>query len=336
MKKLHKIAAIILTFLSLVTLLAGCAVKASPEKYEESRNLMDTFFRVTVYCEDKTLARKAVSTAYQRMEEIARVASIFDENAEAYRLNRDGYLADPSPDLVQLIRLSIEVNRLTYGAFDITVQPLLDIWGAGLWKETPEAQQARVDETMKLIGSDKIEITANCISLEEPGMKITLGGIAKGYAVDEAREVLEKMGIKHALIAAGGDIGSLGTKPNGEPWKIGLTNPDNTKESLATFQFAQKSVSTSGNYERYFSPDKKVHHIMNPKTGYSAAECISVTIIAANNTRADALATSVFVLGPAQGMKLVESLDDVECLIVDNDRKIHLSSGMEKYLIESK
>jgi len=111
-------------------------------------------------------------------------------------------------------------------------------------------------------------------------------------------------------------------------------NPDNTTQSLATFNLSDKSVATSGNYERYFDPEKKAHHIINPKTGYSATECISVTIIAENGTQADALATSVFVMGPLEGMNLVESLDGVECLIVDAERTIHRSSGLPQYISE--
>jgi thiamine biosynthesis lipoprotein len=144
------------------------------------------------------------------------------------------------------------------------------------------------------------------------------------------------MSIKHALVAAGGNIGALGTKTNGEPWKIALVNPDNTNDSLATFQFSGMSISTSGNYERYFSPDKKVNHIMNPRTGFSVADVISVTIICESGTQADALSTSVFVMGVKEGMKLVESLNNVECLIVDFDRKLHVSSGIDKYLVQSK
>jgi thiamine biosynthesis lipoprotein len=166
-------------------------------------------------------------------------------------------------------------------------------------------------------------------------MKITLGAITKGYAVDEALKVIENLGIEHALIAAAGDISTLGTKPSGEPWSIALVNPDDTSQTLATFQFADKSVSTSGNYERYFSPDKKAHHIMNPKTGYSAGEIISATIITSGGLPADALATAVFVMGPVDGMRLVELLDDVECLLVDANREVLLSSGMDKYLTET-
>jgi thiamine biosynthesis lipoprotein len=162
---------------------------------------------------------------------------------------------------------------------------------------------------------------------------MTLGGIAKGYAADEALETLKNMGIKHALVNAGGDIRTLGTKPGGESWGIALVNPDDTTQSLAEFVVEGQAVTTSGNYERYFNPDKSVHHIINPKTGFSADECISVTIIAESGTRADALATGVFVLGPTDGMDLVEELDDVEALIVDISRNIFRSSGLSQYLV---
>ena len=297
--------------------------------------MMDTFIQVTIYSEDKAVAEKALGSAFARMEEIAGVASIYDEDSQAFQLNQNGYLDNPSLDLVRLIRLSIEYHKISDGYFDITVQPLLELWSGGLWQESEEEQQRMVNGTLALVGSEKIDITGDRIAFQSEGMKITLGAITKGYAVDEALNVLEDIGIKHALIAAAGDISSLGTKPNGEPWNIALVNPDNTEDSLATFTFAQKSVSTSGNYERYFSPDKKAHHIINPKTGFSAGDLISVTIITGSGTQADSLATSVFVMGPEVGMRLVESLDDAECFMVDNERNIHLSSGIDKYLNES-
>jgi thiamine biosynthesis lipoprotein len=117
-------------------------------------------------------------------------------------------------------------------------------------------------------------------------------------------------------------------------WNVSLVNPDDTSQSLANFRFADQAVATSGNYERYFDPAKEVHHIVNPKTGYSASECISVTIIAENCTQADTLATSVFVMGTENGLSLVESLNDVEALIVDSDRVIYQSSGLSDYLLE--
>ena len=145
-------------------------------------------------------------------------------------------------------------------------------------------------------------------------------------------DVIQEAGVESALINAGGDIVSLGVKDDGEMWNISLENPDNTDESIASFNFAGKAVATSGNYYRYFDPDKEVHHIIDPKTGFSADKCISVTVIAETCTEADALATSVFVMGSQDGLKLVESLDNVEALIIDSERNIYKSSGLSKYL----
>ena len=307
-------------------------------RYEETRSMMDTFVTVTVYSSDEETAQEAISAAFARMEEMEKIASIFDEEAEAFQLNQDGYLEAPSKDLIKLINKSIEYGELTDGCFDITVQPLLELWQyrpdaeKQFWELEESEQKEQINETFKLVGFDKISIDQDRISFDVEGMKITLGGIAKGYAADEALVVLGGRGIKHALVDVGGDLATLGSKPTGEPWLISLANPDDTSQSLATFLLSGKSVATSGNYERYFDPEKKAGHILDPKTGYSANECISVTIIADSGTQADILATAVFVMGPENGLELVESLDDVECLIVDNDRIIHQSSGLSEYL----
>jgi len=332
MKKSYQLIAGLLIILIVVLGSITCA-RELPMKFEETRDLMGTYVKVVVYSDEKT-AEEAISAAFARMEEIEKIASIFDEESEAFKLNQDEYLDAPSDELLELISMSLDYNKLTEGSFDITVQPLLDLWAGGLWKESEEVQQSKINQTLGLTGWDKIGIEANQIYFKVEGMKITLGGIAKGYAVDEALEVISSMGIKHALVNAGGDMGTLGSKPNREPWSVALVNPDDTSQCLATFSFSDKAIATSGNYERYFDPEKKAGHIINPKTGYSAQECISVTIIAENCTQADALATGVFVMGPDDGIELVESLDDVECLIVDADRIIHRSSGLSKYLIE--
>jgi len=213
----------------------------------------------------------------------------------------------------------------------------LDLWQSKpdadkqFWELDKATQQAAIDEALKLVGWGKIAVSDDRISFDIDGMAITLGGIAKGYATDQALAILADMGIEHALVNAGGDMSTLGAKPGGEPWQVALVNPDNTSQSLATFTVNGQAIATSGNYERYFDPEKQAHHIIHPKTGYSANECISVTIITDNGTAADALATSVFVLGREEGMTLVESLDGVECLIVDNDRKIYRSSQLSRY-----
>jgi thiamine biosynthesis lipoprotein len=317
--------------------LAGCT---NPPliRYEETRSLMDTFITVIVYSPNEAAANEAIDAAFARMEEIEKIASIYDEEAEAFQLNQDGSLDAPSDDLIKLIDMSVEYGELTGGCFDITVQPLLDLWQYNpdaekqFWELEESAQLEQINETFKLIGFDKITVEDDSISFAVEGMKITLGGIAKGYAADEALVVLKNKGIRHALVDAGGDLATLGSKPGEEPWLISLINPDDTSQSLATFLFSGKSVATSGNYERYFDPDKEAGHILDPKTGYSANECISVTIIAENCTQADILATAVFVMGSEDGLEFVESLDGVECLVVDSDRIINQSSGLSAYL----
>jgi len=304
-------------------------------RFEETRTLMDTFFTITVYASDEEKAREVINAAFNRMEEIEREASIFDEQTEAFKLNQYGLLEAPSADFRQMINLSLGYSQITDGYFDITVQPLLDLWQAGLWQESASVQQSRMDETLEVVGWNKIGIEDERIFFTVDGMEITLGGIAKGYAVDVALDVVINAGVEHALINAGGDMRMLGTKPQGEPWLVALVNPDDTSQSLAEFSLSDKAIATSGNYERYFNPEKTAHHIINPKTGYSAAECISTTVIAPSATMADALATGIYVMGPEAGIELIESLDDTECLIVDADRTVHLSSGLSRYLVSA-
>lgn len=335
MRKPYWIIAAVLVLLALAFGATSC-LGPPLKKFEATRSMMDTFVTITVYSLDEATAEEVIAAAFARMEEIEKEASIFDEESEAFQLNRDGHLEAPCDDLLKLITMSLDFSQMTDGCFDITVQPLLELWQAGLWEESEAVQQSRINETLRLVGLDKIDIKDDKIYFTMGGVKITLGGIAKGYAVDEALEVINDMGIKHALVNAGGDMATLGSKPKGEPWLIALVNPDDTSQSLANFRLSGKAIATSGNYERYFDPEKKAHHIINPKTGYSAEECISATVIAGSATWADALATSVFVMGPEDGIALIESLADVECLIVGADRiTMYASSGLSVYLGES-
>ena len=336
MRKSYRVIAGLLTLLIVLLMAVSCT---APMKFEETRDLMGTYVKVVIYA-DEGIAEEAINDTFARMEEIERIATTWDSEGEAFKLNQNGYSDTPSDELLELINLSLYYSELTDGSFDITVQPLLDLWEYNpdadkqFWELDESTQKPEINKALKLVGTDQIIIKDNTISFKEEGTKITLGGIAKGYAVDEALEVLKGMGIKYALVDAGGDIGTIGSKPDNELWDIALVNPDDTSQSLATFRVSDKAVTTSGNYERYFDPEAKVGHIMDPKTGYSVTGCISVTIIADSCTQADVLATGVFVMGPEDGMRLVDSLDDVECFIVDADRIIHRSSGLSEYLSE--
>jgi len=324
MKRIYKILGIFFILILALSLLY--LYEKRPRRFEETRSLMDTYVTIIAYGDKNT--PNAIDDAFSRMKEIESVASIYDSQSEAFLLNKNGYIDHPSKDLIYLINESLRYFNLTQGSFDITVQPLLDLWTGGLWKEDRDTQQEKIKETFKMIGTDKIVIEEGGIYFKEKGMRITLGGIAKGYAVDEALKVLKNRKIKNALVNAGGDIGTIGSG-GAEDWSIALENPDDKSQCIAKFRISNKAVATSGNYERYFDPSKKFHHIINPKTGYSANECISVTIIADSCIEADALATGVFVLGLERGMQLIESLPEVEGLIIDSDRKISRSSGLD-------
>lgn len=326
------------------------------QRIEQTKEYMGTFVQIIVYS-DKETAGKAIDLAFNRIGEIEKIASHFDEKSEVYRLNEDGHIDNPSEELLDLILKSLQYYELTGRSFDITVQPLLKLWEEGLWKESEEVQKAKVEETLKITGSDKIKAGKNRIEFDLDKMAVTLGGIAKGYGVDEAIKVLKDMGINSALVNAGGDIRVLNPKPprsplmwmrefwdtggnmrllyhesRGENWYLALENPDDTTQKIAVFEFSNKAIATSGNYERYFDPEKRAHHIIDPETGFSADKSISATVIADTCTEADALATAVFVMGYEEGLKLVESIEGVEALIIDSERNIYKSSGLGDYL----
>ena len=301
------------------------------ERIEETRELMGTYVSITVFSDEET-GNKAIDSAFSRMQEIVDIASIYDENSEVSMLNKNGYLDDPSPEFLELINASIYYYNITSGCFDITVQPIIKLYDEGIWKESEEVQDEKIGEALGFVGSDKISVTDDRIEFLADGMSITLNAIAKGYAVDEAIEVIKGYGIKQALVNAGGDLYAMGTKADGEKWVVELEDPDDSESTIAAFIVADRAVTTSGGYHRYYDLEEKATHIIDPRIGFSPHGCISTTIIEDSCMEADALATSVFVMGPGDGMELVESLENVEALIIDTDGKIFKSSGLLEYI----
>ncbi len=197
-------------------------------------------------------------------------------------------------------------------------------------KRSPSAEE--VKEKLGLVNFKNIEVDKEGkVFLKKKGMAIDLGGIAKGYAVDRAFDVLRSLGHKNLIVNAGGDLRVGGTK-NNEPWSIGIQNPRESQKILAKISVSDMAVATSGDYEKFFIyQDKRYHHIFNPKDGYPTEECQSVTIVCKNTMTADALATAVFVLGPEKGYALCQKLNGVQCLIVDREGKIILSPNLKTW-----
>ncbi len=310
--------------LSLVALLiTNCS---SLKKTEQTKELMGTVVTITVYDEDEDRAEQAIELAFKEIERIEGLLSNYKNTSEVYLLNENGEIDNASNELIYVLGKSLRYGDLSEGAFDITVQPILDLYKHTFEELKRPPTDEEIKETLKLVGYEKIFIKNRHVELTKPNMKITLGGIAKGYAVDKAIDVLQNQGIEHALVDMKSSIRAIGNK-GPEDWSIALQNPRNKDEYITIIRMNNNSLSTSGDYERYFNENMTFHHIINPLTGYSATELISVTIIADNAMAADALSTSVFVLGKEKGLELIESLDNVEGLMITKDKEIIRSKG---------
>jgi thiamine biosynthesis lipoprotein len=270
---------------------------------------------MSVVHSDVDLAKKVIDSAFNEIYKIDRLMSIYKENSEVYALNRDGFYEGASADTIHVIKRASYHSGLSNGAFSIAVLPILD-----LWKRKVAPTEAEISERLELLDHESIITEDGKILFKKNGMGITLGGIAKGYAVDKAIEALRQNGIEHALVNAGGDIRTIGEKTDGVPWKIALRDPEDKKGCTTTADICNKAVATSGNYERS-SP-----HLVDPRTGYATQRMMSATVIADSAMDADALATAVFVLGAEEGIDLVERAS-AEALITTNDGKILKSSG---------
>jgi len=323
MKKLIKIIFV----LSLV-LLASCAeTDKDMNEFEQSRIAMDTYITITLYAESQSDAQRAFEKAFERIYEIEEIFNIYDNNSQAFVLNEKGLVVNASNEFIYLNQRAKHYSNITKGYFDVTIQPMLDLYDESFSEKGRPPTDEEIKNTLELINHSYIQIKNGNVSLQKDLAKVTYGAIAKGYAVDKAIEELKDIGISSALVSAGGDMYALGEKYD-RNWRVAVNDPDGGY--LMNFTIKDEAVATSGNYERYFDEDKDFHHIVNPKTGYSANKTISATITAHNTTKADALATGVFAMGPDKGIKLIESLENTEAMVIDADRNIHTSSGFER------
>ena len=308
---------------------------------------MGTLFEVTAYVADKHKAEKAFNDVFKEINRLDYLMSNYKEESELSRVNKNA-ASEPTTcdnELAYVIEQSLQYSDITDGAFDITIGPLMKKWG--FFKEQgkiPDKEELKsVLESVSyqniIIGEEvkkslfRDPSIVKTISFSNSGTQIDLGGIGKGYAVDMATRVLKGNGINSALINFAGNIYAYGTPPGRDSWVIGLQHPRKSEGLLGSFEIRDKAVSTSGDYEKFFNIDgERYSHIIDPRTGYPVKDIVSVTIVAGNATRADALSTGVFVLGLDKGMDLIEKLSDVEGIIIyeDADSKLFTktSSGM--------
>ena len=294
---------------------------------------MGSSLEIEVFGPDPAVCDRAVQAARDEIDRLDRMMTDWKQESPLMDVNRAaGVKPVPVPrELFFIVKRSVEMSELTGGTFDISFAGAGKLWN---WRApepvvpSPETVKAALENVgWKGIRLDAKEQT---VYLSKPGMRIGLGGIVPGYAADLAMAKIRALGIRDACVNMSGDL-MLSGKKNGAPWTVGVTHPRKKGETIAVIPVSNAAVSTSGDYERFFIKDgKRYCHIIDPRTGYPADLCQSVTIIAPNTAFADALAKGVFILGPVEGMKLAEKIEGVEALIVAADGTLTLSKGLKK------
>ncbi len=292
-----------------------------------SRMMMGTMVNFTLLGPDQDSCHSALEDTIKRMQELEGVLSRHQADSTLSRLNNSGELLDPDKDLFKVLSLSKEMSRITRGAFDVTVLPLLALYQQQ--KETGQIpSKTDLDAALKLVDNREITLSKQRISFNRPGMGVTLDGIGKGYIVDEGVKTLRDLGFNNIYLEAGGDLMVSGTKEHGEPWKIGIQNPRPAiKGKLVILELQNQAMATSGDYMQPFTPDRRFHHIINPLTGFSPPELASCTITAPTVAQADGLATAAMVLGPTESLDLLESLPECGGFLIGKDLNTYSTTG---------
>jgi thiamine biosynthesis lipoprotein len=297
-------------------------------EFQETRLLMGTIINISLISDNPTLAGQAIQKTFAQLETLVKLLDHRREDGPVGILNASGKLANPSEKLVELLELACRFSQLTDGAFDVTIKPLVDLYrsskaqGLGL----PGAEALK--NTAALVDYRQIEIGKDEIKFSNPGVQITLDGIAKGYIVDHGVAVLRELGFVNAMVEAGGDLLAAGNNSSSTPWRIGIQSPRNARPGLlAKIELTNQSAATSGDYMDAFTKDLSHHHIIDPRTGVSAPFLASATVIGQNTMQADALATSLMVLKPTVGLTLVENFSGVEAYLVTKDLVVLKSAG---------
>lgn len=305
---------------SICLLLCGCA-----QKFEYSKSIfaMDTVMDLTIYSENENALSEAEA-------EIRRIESLLDrgnENSDIYKINNNKSTVI-SEETAEIIRSSLSISEKTDGAFDITIAPVMDLWGFyGSKFRVPSHDELQT--ALSGVGYEKIQLDGNNISIPQ-NTCIDLGGIGKGYTSDRVTSMLKDNGITSAIISLGGNVHAIGKKSSGEDWVVGITDPHNKSQLIGKIRISDSAVITSGGYQRCFEQDGiKYHHIIDPKNGKSADSGLaSVTVISGSGAHADALSTALFVMGLDKGLEFWRDNRDFDAVFVDDNGQIYITDGI--------
>ncbi len=291
--------------------------------------ILGTVVEIQVRDDNEQKAEDAIAQALTEVKRIDDLFTTYNEESPVWKINNStDSIFSVDPEIYSLIVLCDSITKISDGCFDVSLDNLTKVWG--FYTDDPNVpSQSKIDSALIISGWQKVKVVGGNQTIKTKKVGLNFGSIAKGYAVDKAIDVLKKSGIKEALVNAGGEISAIGND-----WIVGIQHPRDTNEIIKKLKLNNLTVATSGDYEQYFEKDGiRYHHILNPKTGYPSKGLQSVTIINKSNTFADALATTVFVMGKDAGIKLVENLEDTETMIIDDEGKIFYSSGFKKFLM---
>ncbi len=316
---------ILLMLLGFLLLLSACSNPRQPV----ARDIfaMDTYMTLTAYGKD---AEKGIEAAVQEINRLDALWSVGRENSEISRINCTGS-GPVSPETGEILSLALDLYQETEGALDITIFPVMKLWGFTEEEQHVPAQEA-LREALDRVGADRIVYDGESVTLAE-GQGLDFGAIAKGYTSTHVMQTLQEAGVSGAIISLGGNVQCMGHKPDGSEWRIGIRHPEEADTYLGILTLTDKAVITSGGYERYFEEDGKTyHHILDPETGYPADSGLaSVTIISADGALADALSTACFVMGKERAAAFWQAhKEDFDMILMTTAGELYITEPLEE------
>ena len=306
--------------------------RAGLHRVSETRVQMGTLVNITVVHPDNAGAHEMIDSAFLEMERLEAVLSRYRPDSAVGRLNAAGLLERAPSPLIEVIELALEVSRRSSGAFDVTVAPLVELYGSTFDRQGRPPTDREIDETLSYVGHDGLVVTGSTVTLADRRMAISLDGVAKGFVVDRVVDQLSAKGAQRVLVDAGGDMASNRSSGRDEAWTIGIQHPRRTEATIGRVQLIGGGVATSGDYFRSFTPDHRHHDILDPRTGRPAQELSSASLLASSAMIADALSTAALVLGPVDGIDFIDGFQGAEGILVSKDGSQLLSKGMGKRL----
>ncbi|RSK40461.1 FAD:protein FMN transferase [Mangrovimonas spongiae] len=308
-------------------------VTLAQSTYKKTLKLMGSRFDITVIADSQEQANGFINDAVEEIQRIERLISSWDPNSQTSLINSQAGIKPVVVDLelFTLIKRAIGISKLTQGAFDISYASMDKIWHFdGSMTKMPEA--STIKQSVSKVGYKNIILDEanHSVFLKLKGMKIGFGAIGKGYAADQAKALLKEKGVQGGIINASGDMNTWGYQTNGKPWQIAITNPLNKDHVFAMLPVDDRAIVTSGNYEKYVKfNNTRYTHIIDPRTGYPSTGVISVSVLAPKAELADALATSIFVMGKDIGLDFVNQLEQIDCIIIDENGTVFYSNNIK-------